>query len=52
MIVEEDISGKYIELSNKTLYCAERSMFVQLSQAQHEHVKAGCPIRVSATQVS
>lgn len=52
VVVEEDISGEYIELSNKTLYCAERSMFVQLNHAQHVHVKAGYPIRVSTTQVS
>lgn len=52
IVAEEDISGLYERLNATTLYCRERSRFVELNREGMKSALDGAVLRISASAVS
>lgn len=49
---DEDISGNYQQIRHDTLYCEDRSLYLQVSPELMGKIREGLPIRVSPNRCS
>ncbi len=52
LVTEEDYSGRYTPVNRHTLYCTERSAYLELSVEGMARAKRGEPLRVSSQSIS
>lgn len=52
LVTEEDYSGRYTPVNRHTLYCEERSAYLELSREGMAQAKRGEPLRVSSSCLS